>query len=64
MTPKTFTAERIFKATRKEVWRALTEKELMKQWYFDLPEFRAEVGFTFGITGLNREEFNTCITSK
>ena len=47
MIPKTFTAERIFKATRKDVWRALTEKDLMKQWYFDLPEFKAEVGFTF-----------------
>lgn len=51
MTPKTFTTQRIFKATRNEVWRALTEKELMKQWYFNLPEFKAEVGFTFGITG-------------
>jgi uncharacterized protein YndB with AHSA1/START domain len=51
MTPITFTAERIFKASRKDVWRAITEKELMKQWYFDLPEFKAEVGFTFGVTG-------------
>ncbi len=51
MIPKTFTTERIFKATRKDVWRALTEKDLMKQWYFDLAEFKAEVGFTFGITG-------------
>ncbi len=51
MTPKTFRTERIFKASRKNVWRALTEKELMKQWYFDLPEFKAEVGFTFEVTG-------------
>ena len=51
MIPKTFTAERIFKATKKDVWRALTEKDLMKQWYFDLLEFKAEVGFTFEVTG-------------
>lgn len=51
MHPITFTTERIFKASRKDVWRALTEKDLMKQWYFDLPEFKAEVGFTFGIVG-------------
>ncbi|MDX2174784.1 MAG: SRPBCC domain-containing protein [Bacteroidota bacterium] len=51
MIQKTFTTERIFKASRKDVWRAITEKELMKQWYFDLPEFKAEVGFKFEVTG-------------
>jgi uncharacterized protein YndB with AHSA1/START domain len=33
------------------VWLAITEKDLMKQWYFDLPEFRPEVGFIFEFTG-------------
>jgi uncharacterized protein YndB with AHSA1/START domain len=51
MDHKEFAIERIFKANRKEVWRAITEKELMKQWYFDLPEFKAEVGFVFEVTG-------------
>jgi uncharacterized protein YndB with AHSA1/START domain len=51
MVNKVFTIERIFKANIKEVWRAITEKDLMKQWYFDLPEFKAEVGFTFEFTG-------------
>jgi uncharacterized protein YndB with AHSA1/START domain len=51
MENKVFTIERIFKANIKDVWCAITEKELMKQWYFDLPEFKAEVGFTFEITG-------------
>ncbi len=50
MESKIFTIERIFKANKKDVWRAITEKELMKQWYFDLPEFKAEVGFTFEFT--------------
>jgi uncharacterized protein YndB with AHSA1/START domain len=51
MIAKTFTIERIFKASIKDVWRAITEKDLMKQWYFDLPEFKPEVGFTFEFTG-------------
>ncbi len=51
MPGRTFTIERIFNAGRKKVWRALTEKDLMKQWYFDLAEFKAEVGFTFEFKG-------------
>lgn len=48
---RTVTLERSFNASKADVWRALTEKELMKQWYFDLPEFKAEVGFRFEFTG-------------
>jgi uncharacterized protein YndB with AHSA1/START domain len=33
------------------VWNALTQKELMKQWYFDLEDFKAEVGFEFRFPG-------------
>lgn len=51
MDNKEFKLERIFKANRKDVWRVITEKELMRQWYFDLPEFKAEVGFVFEVTG-------------
>jgi uncharacterized protein YndB with AHSA1/START domain len=43
--------ERIFKAPLPLVWKALTEKELMKQWYFDLEEFKIEIGFKFQFTG-------------
>jgi len=43
--------ERSFNANKKLVWRAITEKELMKQWYFDLKEFKAVVGFKFDFTG-------------
>lgn len=51
MTKKEFTIERVFNARRKDVWRAITEKDLMRQWYFDLPEFKPEVGFTFEFIG-------------
>ena len=42
--------ERIYNAPVERVWKALTEKELMKQWYFDLEEFKAEPGFQFEFT--------------
>lgn len=42
---------RIFDADIALVWRALTEKELMKEWYFDLEEFSPVVGFQFAFKG-------------
>lgn len=33
------------------VWKALTDKEQMKQWYFDPDAFRPEVGFSFSFPG-------------
>ena len=32
-------------------WRAITEKELMAKWYFDIAEFKPEVGFKFDFVG-------------
>lgn len=42
-----FTIERVYNASITKVWNALTRNEEMKQWYFDLPEFKAEKGFEF-----------------
>lgn len=39
--------ERIFNAPVERVWKALTDVEQMRQWYFDLKEFKPEVGFEF-----------------
>jgi len=39
--------ERTFNAPVARVWRALTDVEEMRQWYFDLKEFRPAVGFEF-----------------
>lgn len=39
--------ERVFEANIKLVWKALTEKELMKQWYIDVKEFKTVAGFKF-----------------
>lgn len=34
-----------------KVWLAITDKEEMKEWYFDLDEFKHEVDFEFSFTG-------------
>ena len=39
--------ERTFNAPITRVWKALTDVDQMRQWYFDLKEFKAEVGFEF-----------------
>jgi uncharacterized protein YndB with AHSA1/START domain len=39
--------ERTFNAPVARVWKALTDVEQMRVWYFDLKEFRPEVGFEF-----------------
>src|SRR5438034_7047711 len=39
--------ERTFNAPIARVWKALTDAEDMRRWYFDLKEFKPEVGFEF-----------------
>ncbi|MBI2429611.1 MAG: SRPBCC domain-containing protein [Ignavibacteriales bacterium] len=43
--------ERTFNAPAAKVWNAITDGNEMKQWYFDLAEFTAEVGFEFQFSG-------------
>jgi len=38
-----------------KVWRAITEKDKMKEWYFDLAAFKPEVGFEFQFYGGDAE---------
>jgi uncharacterized protein YndB with AHSA1/START domain len=52
MSTKTETAdavvvERTLNAPIARVWKALTAVDQMREWYFDLKEFKAEVGFEF-----------------
>ncbi|MES1217100.1 MAG: SRPBCC domain-containing protein [Bacteroidota bacterium] len=46
-----FIIEKTYDAPMERVWQALTDKDLMKQWYFDLKEFKPEVGFEFQFDG-------------
>jgi uncharacterized protein YndB with AHSA1/START domain len=39
--------ERTFDAPIGRVWTALTDVDEMRQWYFDLKEFKPEIGFEF-----------------
>ena len=47
MSNQSVVIERVFGADIKLVWKAITEKEIMKQWYIDLKEFKTVVGFKF-----------------
>src|SRR6266700_2624988 len=42
--------ERSFNTSVARVWKALTDVEEMRCWYFDLKEFEPEVGFEFEFT--------------
>ncbi|MEP6673531.1 MAG: SRPBCC domain-containing protein [Ferruginibacter sp.] len=42
--------EHTYNAPIKRVWDAITQKEEMKKWYFDIAEFKPEVGFEFEFT--------------
>ena len=47
--------ENIYNAPLEKVWKAITDKNEMKQWYFDLAEFKPEVGFEFQFYGQGKE---------
>src|SRR5688572_12420371 len=47
--------ERTYNAPVEKVWLALTDKDQMKQWYFDLAEFKPEVGFEFQFYGQGKK---------
>ncbi|HEY9005034.1 SRPBCC family protein [Ohtaekwangia sp.] len=50
-----FVIERTYNAPVESVWKALTDKNEMKQWYFDLAEFKPEVGFEFQFTAKGKD---------
>lgn len=43
--------EQVVNATPGEVWKALTDKDQMKSWYFELKDFKPQVGFKFDFLG-------------
>ena len=50
MSNEPFVIERTFNAPIAKLWKAITDKDKMKQWYFDVAEFKPEVGFEFQFT--------------
>ena len=53
MKQEPFVIERSYNAPVEKVWRALTDREQMKEWYFDIADFKPEVGFEFTFKGEN-----------
>jgi uncharacterized protein YndB with AHSA1/START domain len=43
--------EHTFNVPAIKVWKALTNRDQMAKWYFDLKEFRPEIGFEFRFSG-------------
>jgi uncharacterized protein YndB with AHSA1/START domain len=56
MTAEPLVIERTVNAPVEKVWEAITDKEQMKQWYFDLAEFKPETGFEFSFVGGTEEK--------
>ncbi len=48
--------EGTFDVSISKLWGAISDKNEMKHWYFDLKEFKSEVGFKFQFLGGPDEE--------
>ena len=51
MTSAPIIVEQTYNAPADQVWNAITDRDEMQQWYFDLAEFKPEVGFKFTFEG-------------
>jgi len=49
--PAPVIVEQTYNAPVARVWKALTDKDEMKCWYFDMKDFKPKVGFTFEFKG-------------
>lgn len=59
MNNEPFVIERTYNAPVEKVWEAITNKDQMKQWYFDIATFKPEVGFEFTFDGGSEEKTYT-----
>lgn len=49
-THEPFVIEQTYNAPVEKVWKAISDREQMKQWYFDVPAFKPETGTEFQFT--------------
>ena len=56
MSAQPFVIDRIYNAPVERVWQAITDNNKMKEWYFDIPDFKPEVGFEFTFDGGSEEK--------
>ncbi len=67
MNNDVFTIEHTYNAPIEKVWKAISDKNEMKKWYFDLREFKTEVGFEFRFTGgpsPDRQYLHICVITE
>lgn len=55
MQTEPFVIERTFNSPIAKVWKAITDKNDMKLWYFDLAAFKPEPGFVFHFSGTGND---------
>lgn len=51
-----YVIERTYKAPIEKVWQALIDPKKMKEWYFDIPNFKPVVGYEFQFYGGSEDE--------
>lgn len=51
MSTTALIVEQLYRAPISRIWEALTLNARMKKWYFDLEEFKPEIGFEFQFYG-------------
>ena len=55
MNAEPFVIERTLNAPVGKVWKAITDRDQMEKWYFNIAEFKPEVGFEFSFMGGNED---------
>jgi uncharacterized protein YndB with AHSA1/START domain len=53
MSSQPIVVEKVVNAPVSRVWKAITDKKQMKEWYFDIASFEPKVGFEFQFEGGN-----------
>jgi len=48
--------ERTFNAPSERVWKAITDTNEMRHWYFEIGEFKPDIGFEFRFHGGTKEK--------
>jgi uncharacterized protein YndB with AHSA1/START domain len=56
MDAQPFVIEQTYNAPVSRVWDAITNNDKMKEWYFQLEEFKPEVGFKFTFWGGSKDK--------
>lgn len=59
MNNEPFVIERTYNSPVDKVWKAITDRELMQQWYFNIAAFKPEVGFEFTFDGGSEDKTYT-----